>query len=156
MRRWLLLLVVAAPVLLHGQAPSDQKPLAFEVASVKANPDVGAAPNWVLQPGGGVSITAYRLHQLIAIAYDSPSIQTRDQIVGGPAWIKSDRFDIVAKASGDLENDESGRPRRLLAMLRSLIEDRFKLRMHSEQRRAAVHLLMLASNNDRPGRGLRR
>jgi Protein of unknown function (DUF3738) len=33
---WLVLLLVATPALLHGQAP-DQKPLAFEVASVKRN-----------------------------------------------------------------------------------------------------------------------
>jgi uncharacterized protein (TIGR03435 family) len=98
-----------------------------------------------------VSITAYRLHQLIAIAYDSPSIQTRDQIVGGPAWIKSDHFDILAKASGDFENDESGRPTRLLAMLRSMIEDRFKLRMHSERRKAPVYMLLLASKDGRLG-----
>ena len=69
---------------LNGQPP-EQKPLAFEVASVKPNTDSGATPTWVLQPGGSVTITAYRLHQLMAIAYDSPSIQTRDQIVGGPA-----------------------------------------------------------------------
>ena len=34
MRRWLVLIILAAPELLHGQAP-DQKPVAFEVASVK-------------------------------------------------------------------------------------------------------------------------
>src|SRR5579871_4196646 len=127
MRRWLVLLLIVAPALLHAQAP-EQKPAAFEVASVKLNPDAGATPAWVFQPGGVVTITAYRLHQLIAIAYDSPSIQTRDQIVGGPSWIKSDHFDIVAKAAGTFDNDETGRPTRLLTMLRSLIEDRFKLR----------------------------
>ena len=157
MRRWLvpLLTAVAAATRLYGQATSEPKPVAFEVASVKANTDAGATPTWTLPPGG-VIITAYRLQQLIAIAYDSPTIQTRDQIVGGPAWIKSDRFDIVAKASGDLENDESGRPTRLLAMLRSLIEDRFKLQMHSEHHRASVYLLMLASKDGRLGPGLRR
>jgi bla regulator protein blaR1 len=150
MRRWLVLLLIAAPALLHGQAP-DQKPLAFEVASVKANTDVGAAPAWVLQSSGAVTITAYRLHQLIAIAYDSPSIQTREQIVGGPAWITSDHFDIVAKVAGALENDETGRPTRLLAMLRVLLEDRFKLRMHSERRDASVYELRLANKDGRVG-----
>jgi uncharacterized protein (TIGR03435 family) len=133
----------------------DQKPLAFDVASIKPNTDAGAMPTWALQPSGGVAITAYRLRQLIAIAYDSPSIQTRDQVVGGPAWINSDHFDIVAKAEVELENDETGRPRRLLAMLRSLLEDRFKLRMHSEHRTAPVFELTLASKDGRLGPRLR-
>ncbi|HUK37384.1 MAG TPA: TIGR03435 family protein [Vicinamibacterales bacterium] len=153
MRRWLLLLLVAAPAMLRGQAPD--KPFAFDVASVKPNADAGAIPAWAMQPGGGVTITAYRLHQLIAIAYDSPSIQTRDQIVGGPDWIKSDHFDVVAKAAGAFENDETGRPTRLMAMLRSLLEDRFKLRMHSERRDAPVYELRLRNEDGRLGRRLR-
>ncbi len=130
--------------------------LSFEVASIKQNTDAGAKPTFVLQPGGGVTITSYGLHQLIAIAYDSPSIQTRDQIVGGPAWIKTDRFDIVAKAIGSLDADENGRETRLHAMMRSLFEERFKLRMHSEYRQATIYLLMLANKDGRLGPQLRR
>jgi len=113
---------------LHGQDHARPKALVFEVASIKQNMDAGATPAWVLEPGGGLTITACSLFQLIAIAYDSNAIQTRDQIVGGPAWLKADRFDIRAKANGSLNGDETGRPTRLLAMLRSLLEDRVKLR----------------------------
>jgi len=136
---------------LHAQARTDAKALAFEVASLKLNTDAGATPAWVLEPGGGLTITAYSLFQLIAIAYDSNAIQTRDQIAGGPAWLKSDRFDIRAKANGSLDADETGRPTRLLAMLRSLLEDRVKLRMHTEQREASVYQLMLANKDGRLG-----
>ena len=134
-RTGLLLTVVGASAVVLRAQPPDQKPLAFEVASIKPNTDAGATPLWKFG-SESVTITAYRLHQLIAIAYDSPTIQTRDQIVGGPAWINSDHFDIAAKAAGALENDETGRPTRLLAMVRSLLEDRLKL---GQIRRVIAH-----------------
>lgn len=151
MRRWLLLLLlVVAPALLHGQQ-SDQKSLTFEVASVKQNTDGSAMPNWILQPNGGVTITAYSLFQLIHIGYSSTSIQIDTQIVGGPRWLKSDRFDIVAKANGSIGADETGRPTRLLAMLRSLLQDRFRLQTHIELRETSVYLLTLANKDGRLG-----
>ncbi len=150
MRRWLLLLLVVVPALMHGQQP-DQKPLTFEVASVKQNTDGSETPNWILQPNGGVTITAYSLFQLIHIGYSSTSIQIDTQIVGGPRWLKSDRFDIVAKANGSIEADETGRPTRLLAMLRSLLQDRFRLQTHIELRDTSVYLLTLANKDGRPG-----
>jgi uncharacterized protein (TIGR03435 family) len=146
-------IVVGTPVQMRGPAlqRSDQKAPAFEVASVKESTDSGAIRTWVMERNGAVTITAYDVFQLIAIAYDSPSIQTRDQIVGGPVWLKSVRFDIVAKADGSLEADETGRPTRLHAMLRALLEDRFKLRMHTEYRQASVYLLTLANKNGKLG-----
>jgi hypothetical protein len=41
MRRWLILLLIAPPAILRGQAP-DQKPLAFEVASIKPSTRMAA------------------------------------------------------------------------------------------------------------------
>ena len=161
MRRWrvrtvlLLLATSAAPVLLRGQT-SDQKPLAFEVSSVKQNTDVGATPNVVLQPGGGVTITDYSVFQLIQIGYTTTSIQIASQFVGGPSWLKSDRFDIVAKANGSIEADETGRPTRLLAMFRSLLQDRFRLRTHVELRDTLVYLLVLSNKDGRLGPQLHR
>jgi uncharacterized protein (TIGR03435 family) len=135
---------------------ADQKPLAFEVASVKQNADSAAMPTWLLQPGGGVAIKGVSLFQLIQAAYESTSIQVAAQFVGGPSWLKSDRFDVVAKANGSLDADETGRPTRLLAMLRSLLEDRFRVRTHTEFRNASVLLLMLADKDAKLGPQLHR
>ena len=117
---------------------------AFEVASIRENRDGSVPQKFDWQPGGRVTVTAYPLFQLIRIAYNSNSIQTEGQIVGGPSWLKSDRFDLVAKANGSLDADETGRPTLLIAMLRSLLEDRFHVRVHTELRDALVYFLALA------------
>ena len=143
-------ILAASTVIAQGQ-----QRVTFEVVSIRQNTDAGAKPGWVTQPSG-VTITAYSFFQLIAIAYDSPSIQTREQILGSPSWLKSDRFDIVAKADVPLTVDETGRPARLLGMLRSLLEDRLKLRMHTEHKEASVYLLTLANKNGTLGSRLRK
>jgi hypothetical protein len=133
---------------LLGQDQTVQETREFDVASVKPNRDTTAPSTFELSPAGRVLVTAYPLSELIRIAYTSNSIETEQQIVGGPNWLRSDRFDFLAKANGSLEADETGRPTRLLTMLRALLEDRFHLRVHTELREAPVYLLVLASKAD--------
>ena len=58
---------------------------------------------------------------LIATAY---SITDRDLIVGGPAWLERNRFDIAAKAPQDTS------PANVRLMLQDLLAERFKLAVH--------------------------
>jgi uncharacterized protein (TIGR03435 family) len=68
------------------------------------------------------------------------------QIVGGPDWIGTDRFDIVAKAeSADTT------PEQLNAMMRSLLVDRFKLVARRERRELPVYYLVKAREDGRLG-----
>jgi len=60
-------------------------------------------------------------------------------IEGGPAWIDSDRYDITAKAQGDVTVALMGGP-----MLRTLLEDRFKLKIHREVREVPVYRVTLS------------
>ena len=60
------------------------------------------------------------------------------QMAGGPAWIKSEGFDIQATASAT--GTVVARPR-ALQMLQTLLEDRFHLRWHNETREMAVYAL---------------
>jgi uncharacterized protein (TIGR03435 family) len=60
----------------------------------------------------------------------------RMQVVGGPAWVDSARYDIVAKPAGTALRSEMYGP-----MLRSLLEDRFKLKVHGETREGRVYFL---------------
>jgi uncharacterized protein (TIGR03435 family) len=146
MRLSIIIGVMIAATAIAAQPP-DQKSLAFEVASVKPNHDVNQPANFQLQPGGRVTITNFPLFQLIRAAYASDDIQLDDQVVS-PAWTKSERFDIVARGEGSIAPDNDGQPRRLVAMMRSLVEERFRVQAHTEMREMPVYLLVLA-NKDR-------
>ena len=59
-----------------------------------------------IQPGGRFNATNVPLWDLIRQAY---GIQ-RTQIVGAPDWTETARFDIVAKAEGDIPRRTPGGP----------------------------------------------
>jgi len=61
------------------------------------------------------------------------------QIVGGPAWFESDKFDIVAKPDGEgTPNDKQWK-----TMMQKLMADRFKLTFHHDQRELSVYALQV-------------
>jgi uncharacterized protein (TIGR03435 family) len=153
MRRiaWLAVMTTVAGTPVLGQTPADGGRIAFEVASVKPNPN-DVPESISLQPNGGVRFTGFRLRTLIAMTYGSPTVARFDQFMGGPPWIATDRFDIVAKAAGDISADARGRRSdRLNAMMKTLLEDRFGLRVHSETREMPAFALRLARRDGQLG-----
>jgi len=107
----------------------------FEVASVKpADPAVRRGIDFRVEPGGRLTATNVTLQQLIRQAYDFK----RYQISGGPGWAESDRFDIAAKADGERSGAQ------MMAMLQTLLADRFKLKVHRDTKEGAVYLLVVA------------
>ncbi len=62
------------------------------------------------------------------------------RIVGGPAWIQSDRYQIDAKADGAATRAD------VFLMLQSLLEDRFQLKTHRETKTLPVYALVAAKN----------
>ncbi len=70
---------------------------------------------------------------------------TMPPVEGGPAWLKSDRYEIVAKAAGDTSQDTMNGP-----MLQALLEDRFKLKVHRETREIPVYALTVAKAGPEP------
>src|SRR6185369_7653958 len=65
------------------------------------------------------------------------------QIIGGPSWIDSDRWDIEAKfncGGGALSSEQ------IQQMVRSMLEDRFKLKAHKETREGQVYSLAVAKD----------
>jgi uncharacterized protein (TIGR03435 family) len=148
---WLAVILVLAIAVARAQGP-----VAFEVASVKPNLSQDVPEGISLQPNGGVRFTGFRLITLITIAYGSLTIQRFDQFIGGPAWIRSDRFDVVAKAGGDISADAQGRRSdRLIGMLRTLLEDRFRVRVHDETRSMDAFVLERSRRDGSPGPELR-
>ena len=122
-----------------AQAPAAAK---FDVSSVKVNRS--GAPFRVgpmLQPGGRVIATNLALRDLIRAAYGVDD----NQLVGGPAWIDADRFDVEARGPADLT------PARGQAMLRDLLADRFKLVAHPETRQLPIYRLVMARRDRAPG-----
>jgi uncharacterized protein (TIGR03435 family) len=137
--------IVCAAVTLGAQSPAPQPPSgqlpSFEVASVKVNRSGQMSRLFRPQPSGRFDATNMRLRDLIMFAY-----QVRPyQIEGGPDWMDSVSFDIVAKAEGDVGPAAPGGPPSPVAlMMRSLLVDRFKLVVHNETREGPIYELTLA------------
>lgn len=76
------------------------------------------------------------------MAYHTRRIQMR----GGPDWIDTDRFNIVAKADeaeGEVKHEQ------FVAMVQALLEDRFKLMLHRETEERTVYALVAGKNPSR-------
>ena len=124
----------------------------FEAASVKPNKATETRSALMWQPGGRVTATNVPLSLLIRFSY-----QLQDfQVVGGPDWMKSDRFDVVAKAEGDIPPAAPGILGPGQLMMRSLLADRFKLAGHMEKRDMPIYALVVARSDGRLGSGLHR
>ena len=135
----------------------------FEVASVKPNTSLGNGVSISTAPGGMLTATNVTLRTLIAFAFD-----IRDfQLTGGPKWIDTDRYDIVARpahdddsraiAAGSVTRNDLTRAR-----MKALLTDRFHLIVHNETREMPVYALVIAkngprlelANDDNPQRGI--
>jgi uncharacterized protein (TIGR03435 family) len=105
---------LAGCALLAVTAALAQNP-AFEVASIK--PSAADAPRTNIQrdPGGGIALTGITLQTLVAMAYNIQPFQ----VAGGPPWLQSRRFDVVAKAPAGAAKNQTW------VMLQGLLADRF-------------------------------
>lgn len=111
-----------------AQSPS------FEAASIKPN-NSGENPFSVrLVPGGSVRAINATLESVITTAWQIPDFELADV----PGWAKSERWDIEAKGSGDAPPPET------LDKLKSLLAERFHLRVHTETREMPVYALLVA------------
>lgn len=110
----------------------------FEVASIKAHPGPIMSAAGPMVRGSSLNGTAITLLDLISYAYGL----RYDQISGGPNWLGSDHFDIVAKAAGEGPLTRNG----AMPMLQSLLADRFQLKAHREMKETAVYALGVGKN----------
>jgi uncharacterized protein (TIGR03435 family) len=111
----------------------------LEVATIKPVKD--PSPNNMRDRTEGRRLTARNVtvRDLIMMGYELDP----GQILGGPAWMGSDEYDIDAEAveGVDLDNE-----RKEEMLFRELLADRFKLTFHHEQRTLAVYLLVVAKS----------
>jgi uncharacterized protein (TIGR03435 family) len=120
---------------------------AFEVATVKPSPPVdmaklaeqiraGKMPRFGPHVNASQAEYTYMsLKELIATAYTVKQYQ-----ITGPAWLATDRFDIVAKLPDGASKDDAPK------MLQALLEERFKLAAHRDTQEHPVLALVVGKD----------
>src|SRR3984885_11322882 len=118
-------LAISTSSVLAQSAPPRPKFDSFEVATIKPVESEAKSGRYIKMDGANRFVEKnYTLKLLIAAAYD---LNPRT-ISGGPSWVDSDHYDIVAVTPNEVQptHDEQ------MTMLRSLLTDRFKLTFHRE------------------------
>jgi uncharacterized protein (TIGR03435 family) len=139
--------VALAIARLSSQTP-EQKP-SFDVISIKPSPPLGTGG--AIRIGGGsqgdrFTMNSATLRMLLQMSFQragNTSLSGQLQIIGGPSWMDSERYDIQAKTdcSGGTFSRE-----RLQLMVQSLLEDRFQLKAHRETRELPIYNLVVTKD----------
>jgi uncharacterized protein (TIGR03435 family) len=116
----------------------------FDVVSIKPTlregPDIQALGSVRMMPGSRLVAEMVQLRYFIQRAYGVKPFQ----LLGGPAWINSAHFDIEAKGGGNPNSAE------MLRMMQALLEERFQLKVHREDRELPVYELVAAKGRINP------
>ena len=129
-----------------------QGPAAFDVASIKPNNSADARVMMQMQPGQ-LRATNATLRQLVRQAYGLQDFQ----ISGGPSWMASDHFDLIAKMPEGFQPTPGpppapgGPPTPMQQMLRRLLAERFQFAAHNETKDAPVYALVVARSDGKLG-----
>jgi uncharacterized protein (TIGR03435 family) len=118
-------------------------PMEFEVADIKPvdpNARRTGVPQ-IVSPGGRVNLAGIPLRLVIMLAWNLPS--QNDQIIGAPKWLDSANFDIIGKLPSDLApaNGANVPLQELGPALQALLIDRFKMKVHFEDRSVDAYTL---------------
>jgi uncharacterized protein (TIGR03435 family) len=122
-------------------------PMEFEVADLKPvdpNVPLTGPVQFGVSPGGRVNLPGrfLSLKALVALAWNIPG-NTNDEIIGAPKWLDTARFDVIAKLPSDLAPTGSLPPLQELGLaLQAMLIDRFKMKVHYEDRSVDAHTLV--------------
>src|SRR5215831_14918253 len=129
-------------------------PTEFEVAEMKTS-----APNTPvrggLQPGGRIDLQGLTLKQLMLVSMGLAGPNTlgggnAGDLLSGPKFLETDHYDIVAKAPSDVAlSGTDVDAETLLAMLRTMLIDRFKIKYHVEDQPINVYALTFQKRDSR-------
>src|SRR5262245_15011808 len=148
-----------APRLMAQSIPdANGQTLAFEAASVKPNKSTERNRGAGFQPGGRFLARNLTVRSLVGIAYGTPQPLTSFRVLGGPGWSDSDGFDIEAKAIGEFQEAQGGPgfSNSGELMLRTLLAERFRLKVHTETRELPIYALVPARSGGSLGPRLSR
>jgi uncharacterized protein (TIGR03435 family) len=105
----------------------------FDTASVKRSIN-GTDSDFEVAPGGRLVATNRTVSDLIFHAYNLRPYQIPDK----PEWTHSERYDVEAKAEGNLSWVE------MMPLLQRLLEDRFRLKAHLDTKELPVFFITAA------------
>jgi uncharacterized protein (TIGR03435 family) len=114
-----------------GQSKTDRP--AFEVASIKPGDPSSLQRRVLVSPGGRLNAENASLRRLIEEAYQLKPFQ----LSGGPRWMDSEAFTVVAKGDDSANSDQT----RL--MIQSLLAERFQVTIHRETKEQTLSLLIV-------------
>jgi bla regulator protein blaR1 len=142
--------------------PSAPAKLAFSVASIRPSPPDAHSLSGPHGTAEDFSATMATVESMIGYAYNVPWVLGMaadplhfylphvSELMGGPDWIRSDKYDLKARLDGPeleawnkLPKDQQKEQLRL--MMRALLADRFKLVMRQEKRELPVYALIVAN-----------
>jgi uncharacterized protein (TIGR03435 family) len=83
----------------------------------------------------------YEPRVLIGAAYNLPP----SAILGGPAWMDSEHYDVLAKTPGSVKPT----PDQQMGMLRELFADRFQLTFHREPKEFSLYAITVAKGGSK-------
>jgi uncharacterized protein (TIGR03435 family) len=147
--------VVAVVVALGARAQTQEsKAAAFDVVSIRLHKSLERGGGLKFRPGGRFEGTNVYVLALIAAAFRKDVPLALVQIEGGPDWIRFDRYDVLAKAETST-GDESVLYQQLPALLRPVLEDRFRLRVYWETRELPIYALIVTRKDGGFGPQLR-
>src|SRR5579863_9406382 len=127
---------ILATNVLFGQSNTDK----VEFGAVSIKPSLPGAR------GGGYNVSTGRLNaknqslrDLVKFAFGVQDYQ----VTGGPAWIDSERYELLATFPGETTNAERGR------MMQAALTDRFALVVHRESKEVAGYTLVVARSGSK-------
>lgn len=103
----------------------------FEAASVKAAAPITGRGGRATASGDRFSYANTTLLNVLARAY-----LVRGYQIDGPSWIRTERYDILAKAPDNTPKEQ------IPVMLEALLKERFQLKLHRERREMQVYALI--------------
>jgi uncharacterized protein (TIGR03435 family) len=135
----------ATLIILSAVYLAAQVRFSFEVTSVRANTSGDRRASMQFSPGGDFTAVNQPVRVLLNIAYQIPLFR----VEGMPDWFTTERFDVTAKAPAGLSMEPFAEVRSQL--LRSLLEDRFKLKARLVTKEMPAMVITLARDDGRLG-----
>ena len=145
---WLIGWVALVGASASGQAAGEKT--VFEVASIRQDPPDKYIPSnfplsaddYYIHTGGLVSAHATLINYIVFAYKITDHSQYPLLMASLPKWAQTTSFNVEARAEGSPTKDQ------MRVMMRTLLEDRFKLSMHNETRQLPYYALTL----DKPGK----